>query len=134
MTKIKYELEILGMSATGHPLEGPEPPDAARAVNSTLQPATNNVYTPLAELNRHVGRTVSIRGWFVTARRIITKHGKLMMFVTLEDAGAVAEVTLFPTAYQRFGYVMERAGTYLVSGKVDDHGNIEGRRISAERG
>ncbi len=77
-------------------------------------------------MGRHVGKVVSIRGRLVTRRRIITKNGKLMMFITLEDADAVVEVTLFPAVYRRFGAVMARRGAYVVKGRVDEYGNLEG--------
>ena len=71
------------------------------------------------QLERNVGRRVTIAGWLVTTRRAVTRDRQYMKFRTLEDRFGTVEVILFPEAYRRFGHLIHGYGPYLVRGKVE---------------
>jgi error-prone DNA polymerase len=60
-------------------------------------------------LRDYVGREVEIAGVVVAVRNFIAVNGKPMKFVSIADETGVAEVTLFPQAYQRMAYVVSRS-------------------------
>jgi len=77
------------------------------------------------DLRAHVGKTVTLVGVLVAARRAITTKGKAMKFLSIEDETGLVEVTLFPETYQHFGGIFYDIGPYAVTGKVEDqHGAV----------
>ncbi len=109
--RVESEFEVLGLSATAHPLEFFEEWFREKGV------------TAAAEVSEHAGEIISVGGWLVTTRRIRTSSGGFMRFITLEDRTGVVEVVLFPDVYRRFGHLLRGYGPYLFRGKVEDaHG------------
>ncbi len=74
------------------------------------------------ELMRSAGRIVTLAGWLVTAKQTRTAKNEPMKFMTLEDATASFEVTLFPKIYKRFGPLLYDRGPYIVKGRVEKEG------------
>ncbi len=72
------------------------------------------------ELPRWSGREVQIIGSPVTGRLVRTRRGggRLMKFLTLEDATGLFEVVLFPDCYARFGHWLVADGPFYIRGVV----------------
>lgn len=84
-----------------------------------------------ADLNRHIGRGVTVAGWLITGKTVRTKHGDPMEFLTFEDETGLVEATFFPDAYHRFRHLLDTRRPYLISGKVEsDYGAVS---LTAER-
>ncbi len=110
---LELELELLGLTASAHPMELVR--EAARTRGAV----------PTTELGRHVGRVVGVAGFLVTERRVRTKKGLYMKFLMLEDLHGTIEATLFPEAYARVGPRLSGGGPFLVTGVVrNDHGAL----------
>ncbi len=100
---------------------------------------------PASKLKHHAGRLITLAGWLTTAKRTraVPKsqrrqpgsplqtgdessseapRGQLMKFMTLEDATACFEVTLFPKVYRRFGHLLYDRGPFIVRGRVEREG------------
>jgi DNA-directed DNA polymerase III PolC len=108
---VEAEFEVLGLSATAHPLEFFE---------ERLREAG---VVPARDLPGRVGHRVVAAGWLVTTRRVRTARGELMRFLTLEDRTGTLEAVLFPDTYRRFGHLLRGAGPYLLEGRMEDtHG------------
>lgn len=71
-------------------------------------------------LRRFVGRRICFAGWLITGKKIQTKHGDTMEFLTFEDEGGIVETTFFPAAYERFCHMVDRNRPYLLYGKVEE--------------
>lgn len=112
--KLQQEMEVLHLTATGHPLAG---------LRHWLQ---EQGVVRACELPGWAGRRVKVAGKLITAKSaIVKKTGKPMKFITLEDETDLCEVTLFPEIYARYGARLLSRGPYLVTGLVeDDHGSI----------
>jgi DNA-directed DNA polymerase III PolC len=111
--QVEAEFEALGLSATAHPLEFFEEWLRERGAVSA------------DELPRWAGRTASVGGWLVTTRRVRTKTGEYMRFLTLEDRTGTVEAVVFPAVYHRFGHLIRGYGPYLLRGRVEDtHGAV----------
>jgi DNA polymerase III alpha subunit len=70
------------------------------------------------ELADHAGRLVRVRGLVATARHVVTEAGRSIQFVTLEDEGGLAEVTLFGGTCAQVPYLT--IGPYTATGTVED--------------
>jgi len=75
--------------------------------------------TPAIDIPKMHGKTVKMIGWFMTAKRIKTKDGKAMKFLSLEDLTDTFEAVLFPETYAKYAEKTMSFGPYLVEGKVD---------------
>ena len=106
---IALEQQLLGLTPTAHPMTLFE--ERARAADAVRT----------IDLPRMVGRPATVAGWMTTYRRVRTKKGEPMKFVTLEDRHGLVEINFYPAAYRRCGHLLMGYGPYLVHGKVDDH-------------
>lgn len=72
------------------------------------------------------GKNVKMIGWYMTSKRIKTKSGKIMKFLSLEDLTGTFEAVIFPNVYSKFAEHTLSMGPYLVEGKIDteDRGNL----------
>lgn len=75
--------------------------------------------TQAIDIPKMHGKTVKMIGWFMTAKRIKTKDGKAMKFLSLEDLTDTFEAVLFPETYAKYAEKTMSFGPYLVEGKVD---------------
>ena len=104
--KLRMELEHLEASVSAHPLEILVPGELARAgVNS-------------AELEEHLGETVSLVGWVIAQRRATTRKREYMQFLALEDPSGTFEATVFPKDYRRLGAAVGVSRILRVTGRV----------------
>jgi DNA polymerase-3 subunit alpha len=72
-----------------------------------------------AEMKNNNGRKVRMFGWYMTSKRISTKKGEVMKFLSLEDLTGTFEAILFPNVYSRFAEKTLSMGPYVVEGRVD---------------
>jgi DNA polymerase III alpha subunit len=78
------------------------------------------------DMFRNRGRRVKMIGWYVTSKRIKTKGGEIMKFLSLEDLTGTFEAVIFPRVYYRVAELTLSMGPYFVSGRIDvnDHTNL----------
>lgn len=113
--QLLWERELLGLYLSQHPLE-------------LFEVYLSEQCTPLNELKpEHDGRVVAIGGSIADVREIVTKTGKKMAFVKLEDNTGEIEVILFPNALQQTAGIWERDRVVLIRGRInakDRDGNM----------
>ncbi len=108
------EQEVFGSTISHHPLE-------------FFTSLTNNKKVISSkEAENYRGKIVRMVGWFMASKRIRTKKGKIMKFLSLEDLHGTFEAILFPEVYEQFAEQTFSMGPYLVMGKIDseDEHNI----------
>ncbi|MDZ4805439.1 MAG: DNA polymerase III subunit alpha [Candidatus Eisenbacteria bacterium] len=66
------------------------------------------------------GRRVRMAGIVAAERRVRTKRGEWMFFLTLEDEDGLFECTLFPSVWRRYGALLRGIGPYVIEGKAED--------------
>lgn len=71
------------------------------------------------ELHRYSGRKIKMVGWFMASKRIKTRKGDIMKFLSLEDERGTFEAVIFPEAYAKYAELTMSMGPYLVEGKAD---------------
>ncbi|KAB2909767.1 MAG: hypothetical protein LC102_12955 [Ignavibacteriales bacterium] len=105
--KCLAELEAFDYMVTRHPLNFYEgwinDPTVSRAV----------------DIPKLQGKTVKLIGWFMAAKRIKTKNGKIMKFLSLEDLTDTFEAVLFPETYEKFAEKTLSYGPFLIEGRID---------------
>ena len=104
IARLKAELDVTGIPFTMHP-----------AV------LLSNRSVPSARLHEHVGRCVTVAGFVATARRARTNDGRVMGFVTLEDATGLAETSFFPDRLAQYRAICSQGGPVWVRGRVTEH-------------
>ena len=105
--RVRGERAACGLWFTAHPLEivadAPELSGAA----------------PAAHLDRLVGRRVAVVGLPCAYRRVETRQGDSMLFVTLADRSGLAECVLFPDAYRANAGAL-RGDVLRAEGRVEE--------------
>jgi DNA-directed DNA polymerase III PolC len=104
--RCRDELELLGFTTAAHPLA---------LVREAIPPGT----VPAADLPRHGGRRVTMAGVPIAWKRVRTRKGEMMKFLSLEDETGTFEAVLFPAAYRRFAHLTVGGGPFLLRGRVD---------------
>ncbi|MDQ3930581.1 MAG: hypothetical protein M3328_15730, partial [Chloroflexota bacterium] len=114
--KLRLEREVLGFAVTHNVME-----------LYAGAPGTECA-VPSDELSKHAGREVEVAGVIVAGRSHTTRAGERMLFCSLQDAGGLIEVVLFPEAYKvcRAALANGGHGPYLVRGRVQVSGTGRG--------
>ena len=108
--KCKQEFEIFGYMVTKHPLYFFQKNILGKHVINA------------SELNKYHGEKVRLVGWYMTSKRIRTKNGSIMKFLSLEDLTGTFEAVIFPNVYKNVAEKTLSFGPYLIEGKVDTEG------------
>ncbi len=75
-------------------------------------------------MNRYGKRIVQMVGWYMASKRIRTKKGDIMKFLSLEDLTGTFEAVIFPKAYEKYAVDTMSMGPFLIEGRVDmENGN-----------
>ena len=106
--KLGWEKELLGLYVSSHPLNGFKKLLESRTV------AISKIDKAMVDKKIVVGGLVS------SVKKIITKNGKPMLFLKLEDLTAKAEVVIFPNLLERNPQALQENKIIFVAGRVDD--------------
>jgi len=110
--QLRREYRALGFLCRHHPLS---------LVNGAAVPGLVKIET----LAGCVGRTVRVAGWLLTGKKVATKDGETMEFLTFEDETGLAETTFFPQVYERYAHLLNAQRPYRLSGLVEsDYGAV----------
>lgn len=105
---LQWEKDLLGLYFSSHPLDN-------------LQEffESKNVISVKEALEKK-NRAMVILGVMVNKiRRITTKKGDMMAFLTVEDKSAIADVILFPQKYQEIKEVLEEGKPILIAASIN---------------
>ncbi len=113
--RVRGECRATGLWFSAHPLNvrvGADAPGACPA------PADGAGVVRCADVPAHAGRRVAIVGMPCAYRRVETKSGGRMLFLTLADRSGLAECVLFPDAFRAHAQAV-RGQVVRVEGRVD---------------
>ncbi len=120
---LEWEKELLGTYLSEHPLEKQE----RQLLDAGL------VTMPLAEVEgAPLGQQIIVVGMIRRVRRITTKKGDPMAFVTLEGNGGTVDVVVFPRTYAKSRPLLRDDAIVVVSGKLDARSNREDHPLLAD--
>ena len=107
--KLIWEKELLGLYVSSHPLEN-------------FKKILERKALPLKELKRNLfNQKIRVGGIISSIKRILTKNGKPMLFMKLEDLTDKTEVVVFPSALERNPNAFQENKIVFVIGRVDNH-------------
>ena len=106
--RLRGEKELLGLYVSDHPLRHIE-----QALHARVDTYANEITAEMENLEVRVG------GMIKGIRPIITKSGKAMAFVQLEDLTSTVEVIVFPRVYEERRSLLDADRVVIVRGKVD---------------
>jgi len=126
--KLKWEKELLGLYVSGHPLK-----NYTKILNQGVQAAlpsslkTSQISdilknNPISKIK--AGERVRIGGIISGLKKIITKTGKPMLFLKIEDLTGKIEVVVFPFLIEKNPAVFQENKIVFVSGRTDIRDNI----------
>jgi len=116
-TMLAFEKEVLGIYASGHPMEKYESKWKKNITATTLdfQPDDETGRTKVKEGER------AIIGGMITTKTIKhTKTNKTMAFLTVEDLMGTVEVVVFPRDYENNRMFLEEDNKVFVKGRVSE--------------
>ncbi len=128
--KLSWEKELLGLYVSGHPLQSFQ-----KALSKITIPI-KKIYQEVAETNKDgffsspfkksidVGSRVKIAGVITRIKKIVTKNGKPMLFMEVEDLTEKIETIVFPGIIERHSALLQENKIVIVNGKVDLTDNI----------
>jgi len=109
-----WEKELLGLYVSEHP---------AKEYEKVIEKIANLPSKLSAQL---VGQRTKVGGVITGIKKIITKSGHPMLFVTLEDQKAKVELLVFPKTLDRTATLWQEGKVIIASGRLDDRdGNFK---------
>ncbi|MBN1262711.1 MAG: DNA polymerase III subunit alpha [Anaerolineae bacterium] len=122
-TLLEWEKDLLGTYLAEHPLEQQERELLSKGI----------VNTSIAGVaSEALGQQLTLVGMVQRARRITTKKGETMAFVTLEGPGGTVDVIAFPRTYERSKHLLLPERIVVVSGKLDMRPDREEQSVLAD--
>ncbi|MBN1878521.1 DNA polymerase III subunit alpha [bacterium] len=111
--RLIWELEILGMSPTAHPLRL-----FHREISRIrrLRPVIRSV-----DMGARAGQATYMLGWRIIGKKTRTKRtGEMMSFITFSDEWGRFEATFFPKSFEQNAVELRKGfGPFLLKGRVD---------------
>ncbi|MCX8016130.1 MAG: DNA polymerase III subunit alpha [Patescibacteria group bacterium] len=121
--KLKYEKELMGIYISDHPVKKYE--EKFRKIG---------IY-PLSQISEKlINKKVKIGGVITDIKKILTKNGRSMLTVIIEDTSSNGEITVFPDTLEKTLTFWKKDSIIILEGRVNknnDHLNIVCEKILA---
>ena len=118
--RLQWELELLGFTASGHPLE-------------LYDDVAWETYCPVHRLGEHVGEEVVTCGLVIQDRVHHQATGEPMKFLTLCDWTEMVETELFAATYKTYGLATVRYPVLEITARVEPFENGRGHTLRVLR-
>ena len=123
--QLMWERELMGLYISAHPLDN---------YAAFFEEQAIGLHRMLPNID---GQSITIGGLVTTVRTIVTKSGKKMAFVGIEDKTGEGEIIVFPNLYEQIGATLQQDAIIRAVGKVnarDRDGNMsdEAKMIADE--
>jgi len=106
--KLMWEKELLGLFVSSNPLQGYRKLFESRCF-------------PISKINKDsVNKKIILGGIISGIKKIITKTGKPMLFMKLEDLTAKTEIVVFPNLLEANPRALQDNKIVFIAGRVDD--------------
>ena len=108
LEKLTWEKELLGLYVSSHPL------NSFKKLFETKCVAISKIDKSM------VNKKLILGGLIYNVKKIITKTGKPMLFMKLEDLTAKTEIVVFPNLLERNPAALQENKIVFIAGRVDD--------------
>ncbi|MER2263409.1 MAG: DNA polymerase III subunit alpha [Psychrobacillus sp.] len=106
MSKLEFEKEVLGQYFSEHPTASKKKMNSGIQHIWDIQQSSKDAY-------------VKVIGMIVEIRKIRTKKGEAMAFVTVQDDTGTVSITLFPDDFAKFNVMLKEQAILLIEGKKE---------------
>lgn len=130
---LRWEKELLGLYVSSHPLKGMKSVLESRAFAIGKLGEAGETIDRKAHPFQFTNQQARIRigGIISSVKRIMTKVGKPMLFMGLEDLTDKIEVLVFPSVIERYASMLQENKIVFITGRLD-HRNGEKKFIAEE--
>ncbi len=111
---LRHERELMGFYVSGHPLD-----DYAAEARTFANLSLGNAEGVDPE------RDYAVVGIVTGIKRAVSKQGKPLAFVTIEDQTGQGEALLFSQAYEKFAALLNVDDVVLIRGRVEVKGDVK---------
>ena len=111
---MRMEKEMLGIYLTDHPLH-----DVKDRIQSVITMDTEILGNPDKNGDIKDGDSVTMAGLITGIKKLITKKGSQMAFLSVEDLYGQMEVVVFPKVFELYRQNMEEDNIVVIRGKLD---------------
>lgn len=108
--KLAWEKELLGLYVTSHPLED---------FKQILEKKSIKISKIKNAISSFLNRQIKVCGLISSRKKVITRNGKPMFFLNLEDLDDKIEVIAFPGVVEKNPSAFQENKIVFVCGKVD---------------
>ncbi|MFR1984175.1 MAG: DNA polymerase III subunit alpha, partial [Christensenellaceae bacterium] len=119
--KLSKEKSVLGVYVSGHPFEKFAPYFKDKSFNCSMlteyledEETGAKTYTEISD-----GQQVTMGGMVAATKKLQTRSGSFMAFVTIEDLYGTVECVCFPNVYERIRSFLVVDAVVSLSGKID---------------
>ncbi|MDR0676563.1 MAG: DNA polymerase III subunit alpha [Elusimicrobiota bacterium] len=105
---LSYEKDALGFYITGHPLV-----NLQKDIQLFSKFSIQDIY------DKKISNEVKIVGFISNLKKMKTKKGDIMCFLTLEDLKGQIEVLVFPKIYAKYETSFDKDDIVFIKGKID---------------
>lgn len=106
--KLSWEKELLGLYVSAHPLD-----DYRKILEA-------NTFALVKIKDAPVDKKVKVGGIIASFKKIITKTGRPMLFLKLEDLTDKAEIVVFPAIMERNPIALQENKIVFIKGRIDN--------------
>ncbi|MEG1584155.1 MAG: DNA polymerase III subunit alpha, partial [Anaerovorax sp.] len=114
---IAMEKEMVGVYITGHPLADYE--EKLKKISTTDTEELIHASDPEGDSPIKDGMMITVGGMINHKKTLMTKSGKMMAFLLLEDLFGTVEVVVFPKIYEASMHLLREDGVVVVKGTVN---------------
>jgi DNA polymerase-3 subunit alpha len=118
--RLDAEREVLGFYLTGHPAD-------------QYRREFTDYIIPISQLNPSIQKKGAICGQVASVRKILTKRGKQLIIIGLEDATARIDVVVFSEVFDVFGGTLASGDMLVIEGEIAHDDYNGGVKISASQ-
>lgn len=117
---LREERELMGFYLSGHPLDDYRP--ALKAVSTATLGNAEHLEN---------GRDYTFCGIVTTVQKRLSKNGKTLAFVGLEDLEGSVEIMFFSDSFDKFQHILQTDALLCITGKVETEGRLRvlGREV-----
>ncbi|MCX6760697.1 MAG: DNA polymerase III subunit alpha [Candidatus Nealsonbacteria bacterium] len=112
--KLGWEKELLGLFISSHPLNN---------FKNVLESKTTAIAN-ISKINQGRNARIKIGGIISKVKKIITKTGRPMLFVSVEDLSEKLEVVVFPSIAEISSAIFQENKIVIVSGRMDSRDGV----------
>src|SRR3989339_1016035 len=106
--KLMWEKELLGLFVSSHPL-------------ASYRKLFESKCFPISKINQTVENKKIVLGGIISGiKKIITKTGKPMLFMKLEDLTSKIEIVVFPNLLEANPLALQENKIVFIAGRIDD--------------